>query len=118
MPHCGLKRVGNTDIFNLARKVDLPDEIWLKILRYLRTWDILLTIARLNKKFHNLANDPSAIRFLDIKTSIKGKSRNFKRYQKSLKILKHSNNLNSIKLNLSDTQYGNFGKFFCHSDFT
>ena len=48
-------------IISPQRSFDLPNEIWLKIFRYLRTWDILLIISRLNKRFNNLSYDPSAI---------------------------------------------------------
>ena len=44
----------------------LPNELWMKILTYLPTRDIFATFALVNKHFHGLTLDPSAIKYLQI----------------------------------------------------
>ena len=48
------------------RKVDLPDEIWLKIIQKLPTEDMFGCFALACKKFHNLSQDSMAVKFLQL----------------------------------------------------
>ena len=40
---------------------DLPDEILLKIFSYLKTFEVLNSVALVSKHFHRLSKDPSII---------------------------------------------------------
>ena len=42
---------------NASRKVELPDEIWLKIIQNLPTKDLFANFALSCKKFHNLSQE-------------------------------------------------------------
>ena len=52
---------------NSLRKVDFPDEIWLKIIQNLPTEDMFGSFAIACKKFHNLTQDSMAVKFLQLK---------------------------------------------------
>ena len=45
----------------------LPNELWMKILTCLPTSDIFASFALVNKHFHGLTFDPSAIKYIQIK---------------------------------------------------
>ena len=89
-------------ILTPKQNLDLPNELWLKIFRYLRTWDDLLIISRLNKRFNKLACDPSALSSLYVNAGVS------RVYQNRLKILKRCNKLNTFEIRLlgNDDQFG------------
>ena len=53
---------------NSTRQVELPDELWLKIIQYMSADDVFGNFALSCKKFQNLSQDPSAIKYLQVKT--------------------------------------------------
>ena len=52
---------------NAPRKVELPDEIWLKMIQNLPTKDLFANFSLSCKKFHNLSQDSSAVKYLHVK---------------------------------------------------
>ena len=52
---------------NAPRKAELPDEIWLKIIQNLPTKDLFANFALSCKKFYNLSQDSSAVKYLHVK---------------------------------------------------
>ena len=76
--------------------MNLPNEIWMKILKYLPTYDILKNFNLTCKQFHSLAISPGAIKSLQLKVE------NFKestQYQEIVKVLKRSKTLNKLVIN-------------------
>ena len=45
---------------------ELPNEIWLEIISYLSTFDILRNVAQVSKRFHELSKDPHVIRKIEV----------------------------------------------------
>ena len=50
-------------------KLDLPNEIWLKIINQMNTKDVFQNFSLVCKRFHNLATDASALNFMTIKNT-------------------------------------------------
>ena len=48
---------------------ELPNEIWLEIISYLSTYDILRNVAQVSKRFHKLSEDPHVIRNIEVNSS-------------------------------------------------
>ena len=60
------------DIVSEAKRIKLtasklPNEIWMKIMSYLKNEDIFGNFALVNKHFHGLTTDPSALKYLQLK---------------------------------------------------
>ena len=71
----------------------VPDEIWLKILNFMRSKAIFANFALACQKFHDLTLDSRAVKYLDlneIKTSVQ--------YQSAMKVLKKSKNLHEVTI--------------------
>ena len=51
---------------DLEQKVTLPDEVWLKIMSYIKTKDLYCNVALVCKHFHNLSEDGYALKFLEV----------------------------------------------------
>ena len=45
---------------------ELPNEIWLEIMSYLSTYDVLRNVAQVSKRFHKLSEDPHLIRKVEV----------------------------------------------------
>ena len=45
---------------------ELPNETWIKIMSYLSTYDVLINVAQVSKKFHQLSQDPHLIRKIHV----------------------------------------------------
>ena len=45
---------------------ELPNEIWLEIMSYLSTFDVLRNVAQVSKKFHKFSEDPHVIRKIEV----------------------------------------------------
>ena len=61
-----------TDIFSEAMRIKLntlklPNEMWIKIMSYLRNEDIFRNFALASKHFNVLTLDPCAVKYLDLK---------------------------------------------------
>ena len=79
--------------FSPSPLMDLPNEIWMKILDYLPTYDILKNFNLTCKQFHFLAINPSAIKSLQLKLE---KAKDKYQYQEITKVLKRSKTLNKF----------------------
>ena len=83
---------------------DLPDEIWLKILEYLSTKDILRNVAIVSRKFHQISQDPFLIKRIELKSNeefeiwTRLKEKDY--FADFFKVLKRSEKLTCLSLNL------------------
>ena len=76
---------------------ELPNEMWLQILSYLKNRDIYGAVALVSKRFHSFTIDPSIMKFLHIEiASNKWKSINL--YRKCMKVVKRSTTLSELKI--------------------
>ena len=73
--------------------MELPNEIWMKILSFLPTYDILMNFNLTCKHFHSLATNPCVIKSLDLKL---GNVKDCSQYQEIVKLLKRSKTLNKF----------------------
>ena len=76
--------------------MDLPNEIWMKILDFLPTYDILKNFNLTCKHFHSLATNPCAIKSFHLKLKNAMES---SQYQEIVKVLKRSKTLNKLIIN-------------------
>ena len=72
--------------------LELPNEIWLKILSYLDTKDVFLNFALVCKKFNQLSKSPTAVKSLTFKDVMSPDH-----YKQIVKVLKRSKALTCIK---------------------
>ena len=70
--------------------INLPNEIWMNILRYLPTHDILKNFNLTCKQFHSLAISPSAIKSLELKLE---NAKDSTQCQEIVKVFKRSKTL-------------------------
>ena len=109
MPKIRVKRSIDTDSENepigkknfkpdLEQKVTLPDEVWLKIMSYIKTKDLYHNVALVCKHFHNISEDGDAVKFLEV-TNIS----NDKLFRKVQKILKQTKSLKGFKVDIDST---------------
>ena len=47
----------------------LPNEVWLEIMSYLSTYEVLRNLAQVSKRFHKLSEDPHVIRKIEVNSS-------------------------------------------------
>ena len=75
---------------------NVPNEIWMKIIGYLKTKDIFLGFGQVCKRFNDLTHDPTAIKSFELlnQYSVLGAPGT----QEVLKILRHSKSLKRIVL--------------------
>ena len=73
--------------------MDLPNEIWMKILNFLPTYDILKNFNLTCKHFHSLATNPCAIKSIHLKLKNAMES---SQYQEIVKVLTRSKTLNKL----------------------
>ena len=76
---------------------NLPNEIWMKIISYMKNKDIFQSFALVNKHLHNLTLDPSVVKYLYL-TAIKNKAKSKALFKKWLKVIKHSKKLVELKI--------------------
>ena len=63
--------------------LELPNEMWMKILSYLQFKDVFGNFALVNKHFHALTLHPSAVKYLHLQDSkIKNKKKIYETLQK------------------------------------
>ena len=77
----------------------LPNELWIKIMSYLKNKDIFRSFGLVNKNFHSLTLDPSAVKYLHLKDA-KKKQKSNALYRKWMEVIKRSKNL--IELSIED----------------
>ena len=82
-----------------SRKVELPDETWLKIIQYLPTKDVFGNMALSCKKLHNLSQDSRAIKYFQVKTID-----TMSKYENVNKVIAKSKGLVQLRI----TRGGNF----------
>ena len=51
---------------DISRRVDLPNEIWTKIINYMSTYDVFGNLALVNKHLHQLTLEPGTLKYLKI----------------------------------------------------
>ena len=76
--------------------MELPNEIWMKILSFLPTYDILKNFNLTCKHFHSLATNPCAIESLQLKLE---NAKDSSQYQEIVKVLKRSKTLKKFIIN-------------------
>ena len=77
----------------------LPNELWMKIMSYLKNKDIFRSFALVNKHFHSLTLDPSTVKYLHLR-GFKNKAKSKTMYSKWMEVIKRSKNL--IELVIED----------------
>ena len=70
---------------------DVPNEIWLKIMSYLKFSDVLKNFNLVCKHFNNLSLDSSAIKYIQLK-GIKDR----KLYNQAITVMKRSKTIHEI----------------------
>ena len=75
--------------------LQLPEEIWLKVMNYLKTRDLFQNFALVNKYFHGLSQDSRAVKSLLLK-NINDKTK----YQNVVKVIKRSKHLKEVRIQL------------------
>lgn len=96
----------------------LPDEIWLKIMEYLSTSDILRKMARISKRFNRISRDQNLIKRIEFKSFeltfgrrtrawTDERMKNF--YDDFFEVLKNAQNLRFLSLHLEPSMLG--GRF-------
>ena len=78
----------------------LPNEMWLKIMSYLKNKDIFKSFALVNKHFHALTLDPSTVKYLELEDIRRDKTKSKVLYGKWIEIIKQSRSL--VKLKIKD----------------
>ena len=76
----------------------VPNEIWMKIMSYMKNRDIFGSFALVNKHFHNLTQDPSALKYLHIQDNIDKKDKAKTNYKKWLNVVKRSRTMVELKI--------------------
>ena len=71
-----------------SSNMEIPNEIWLKIMNYLPTEDIFLNFACLNKRLNGLTKDSKALKYLSLQFKSK----------EAMKILKRSTGLVGLRI--------------------
>ena len=102
---------------NKIKKIkELPDEIWLKVMKYCSTSDILRKMAPVSKRFYRLSQDRNLIKRIEFKgikeLTLHGpwvEKRKEKYYNDFSKVLKNAQNLKSLSLH---GEYQSMRKFY------
>ena len=74
----------------------VPNEIWMKIIGYLKTKDVFLGFGQVSKRFNDLTHDPTAIK------SFEFVNEDYEDTQEALKILRRLKSLKRIVLKSPD----------------
>ena len=78
---------------NIEMKVEFPNEIWLKIITFLPCKEFFGSFALVNKHFHSLTLDHSALKYLQI-----GEIKNDLQLENLMKVIKYSKKLKEVQL--------------------
>ena len=81
----------------------VPDEIWLKVLNFMRSKNIFANFALVCKKFHRLTLDTRAVKNIKL-NNIKCSEQ----FKNAMKVLKRSKNLDKVKIDNSPKYCNNF----------
>ena len=81
---------------------ELPNEIWLEIMSYLSTFDVLRNVAQVSKKFHKFSEDPHLIRKIEVESVQSWPEDEKEKYcDDFLRVLKRSLKLRSLSFGFS-----------------
>ena len=72
---------------------ELPNETWIKIMSYLSTYDVLINVAQVSKKFHQLSQDPHLIRKIHVDYESWPENQKEEYRKEFLRVLKRSVNI-------------------------
>ena len=94
--------------------LELPNEILLEIMSYLSTSDVLINVAQVSKRFHELSEDPNVIRKIEVDPAqFWPKEKEEKYCNDFLEVLKRSRKLKILSFGLSwDIDNDKSGKKF------
>ena len=84
---------------------ELPNETWIKIMSYLSTYDVLINVAQVSKKFHQLSQDPHLIRKIHVDYESWPENQKEEYRKEFLRVLKRSVNITFLSF-----QFGFKGK--------
>ena len=83
---------------------NLPNEIWIKILKYLSTKDILRNMAPVSRRFHQISQDPFLIKRIELKSNQEfefwSRLKEMNYFSDFFKVLKRSEKLTCLSLDL------------------
>ena len=83
---------------------NLPNEIWIKILEYLSTKDILRNMAPVSRRFHQISQDPFLIKRIELKSNQEfefwSRLKEMNYFSDFFKVLKRSEKLTCLSLDL------------------
>ena len=84
---------------------NLPNEIWIKILEYLSTKDILRNMAPVSRRFHLISQDPFLIQRIELKSNQEfefwSRLKEMNYFSDFFKVLKRSEKLTCLSLDLN-----------------
>ena len=84
---------------------NLPNEIWIKILEYLSTKDILRNMAPVSRRFHQISQDPFLIKKIELKSNQEfvfwSRLKEMNYFSDFFKVLKRSEKLTCLSLDLN-----------------
>ena len=84
---------------------NLPNEIWIKILEYLSTKDILRNMAPVSRRFHQISQDPFLIKRIELKSNQEfefwSRLKEMNYFSDFFKVLKRSEKLTCLSLDLN-----------------
>ena len=102
-PEVSIKRgIEDADIVTEAKRIKLkvtklPNEIWMKIMSYLKNEDIFGSFAIVSKHFNAMTLDPCAIKYLHLR-DIKDKTKSKELYKNWMEVIKRSRTLVELKI--------------------
>ena len=95
-PEASIKRVTVSEA-KQHKVAKLPNEMWMRIMSYLKNEDIFDSFALVNKHFNALTLDPCGVKYLQLK-DIKDEAKSIYYYQKWMVVIKHSRTLIELKI--------------------
>ena len=79
--------------YNSGKTVTLPEEVWLKIMNYLKTKDMFLNFGLVSKFFNGLTLDSRAVKYLEL-ANISYE----KKFNQVLELIKRSNHIKVLQI--------------------
>ena len=76
-----------------TRKIQVPDEIWLRIMTFLNYKDVFLNVSLASKHFYNLTHDSSIVKSIKLK-----KIEDQTKLKHKLQVLKRSKNIRHVDI--------------------
>ena len=80
------------------REIELPDEIWTKILSYVKSVDLFQNVSLVCKRFYNIHRD--AVVYLEVKNTVLKKD-----FQKAIKVLKQCKSVKMFKIEWTERKH-------------